>query len=163
MPDGYLSCPHVAARLFATRRIGRTTRRFRGTPHKVLLRIGFTRPHSRLFAGELLPRLFILTDRNRRLFSVALSLRFPSADVICYPCPVKPGLSSHRYLSACCAQPSVTLFLLYRFFTQKSSNLALFYQKEAVLYKCSVFLFFSKCLGERMQLSRAARGVGGFS
>ena len=36
---------------------------------------------SYLTPGELLPRLFILTQKGR-LFSVALSLRSPSADVI---------------------------------------------------------------------------------
>ena len=53
----------------------------------VLLRVGFTWPHSLLCAGELLPRLSILTDsKNRRRFiSVALSLRSPSAVVNRYP------------------------------------------------------------------------------
>ena len=37
---------------------------------------------------------------HRRSISVALSRRSPSADVIRYPCPVKPGLSSPEYLSA---------------------------------------------------------------
>ena len=60
----------------------------------VLLRIGFTLAPCYHAAGELLPRLFILTALARRLFSVALSRRSPSADVIRYPCPVKPGLSS---------------------------------------------------------------------
>ena len=36
----------------------------------------------------------------RRSISVALSLRSPSADVIRYPSPMKPGLSSRYYLSA---------------------------------------------------------------
>ena len=36
----------------------------------------------------------------RRFISVALSLRSPSADVIRYPSPTKPGLSSRYYLSA---------------------------------------------------------------
>ena len=36
----------------------------------------------------------------RRFISVALSLRSPSADVIRYPSPMKPGLSSRYYLSA---------------------------------------------------------------
>ena len=36
----------------------------------------------------------------RRFISVALFLRSPSADVIRYPCPMKPGLSSPYGLSA---------------------------------------------------------------
>ena len=51
----------------------------------VLLRIGFTGPRSLLRAGELLPRLSILTWKNRRFISVALSLRSPSAAVSRYP------------------------------------------------------------------------------
>ncbi len=52
----------------------------------VLLRIGFTWPCSLLHAGELLPRLSILTaQKTRRYLSVALALKSPSADVICYP------------------------------------------------------------------------------
>ncbi len=37
---------------------------------------------------------------SRRFISVALSRRSPSADVIRYPSPMKPGLSSRYYLSA---------------------------------------------------------------
>ena len=62
----------------------------------VLLRVGFTWPPSRQGAGELLPRLSILTCRCRRFISVALSLESPPPDVIRHPCPVKPGLSSDR-------------------------------------------------------------------
>ena len=51
----------------------------------VLLRVGFTWPHSLLYAGELLPRLSILTVIKRRFISVALSLRSPSAVVNRYP------------------------------------------------------------------------------
>ena len=49
-------------------------------PTTVLLRTGFTRQICLHTYGELLPRLSILTE-NRRLFSVALSLRSPSAAV----------------------------------------------------------------------------------
>ncbi|SCW42752.1 hypothetical protein SAMN02910456_01053 [Ruminococcaceae bacterium YRB3002] len=63
-----------------------------------LLRVGFTRPACLHAAGELLPRLFILTFRSEErravFFSVALSLKSPSPDVIRHPCPVEPGLSS---------------------------------------------------------------------
>lgn len=64
----------------------------------VLLRIGFTWQCSLLHPGELLPRLSTLTpparSRKRRYISVALFLGSPPADVIRYPCPVQPGLSS---------------------------------------------------------------------
>ena len=39
---------------------------------------------------------------KRRSVSVALSRRLPAADVISYPRPMKPGLSSPQYLSASC-------------------------------------------------------------
>ena len=74
----------------------------RGPPGKryllfaVLLRIGFTQPHGLPHAGELLPRLSILTARGRRSISVALSLGSPPAAVSSCHSPVKPGLSSHR-------------------------------------------------------------------
>ncbi len=66
----------------------------RGGSTAALLRIGFTRtktvtglPVSSYLAFSSLPQM-------RRFFSVALSLRSPSADVIRYPCPQEPGLSS---------------------------------------------------------------------
>ena len=49
-------------------------------PTTVLLQTGFTRQICLHTRGELLPHLSILTE-NRRLFSVALSLRSPSAAV----------------------------------------------------------------------------------
>ena len=64
-----------------------------------LLRVGFTFANSRQFAGELLPRLSILTARRQRFISVALSLKSPLPGVIRHPCPVELGLSS--YISAC--------------------------------------------------------------
>ena len=60
----------------------------------MLHRVGFTRPRGLPRCGELLPRLFTLTGRSRRLFSVALSLRSPSAAVSSYPCSLMLGLSS---------------------------------------------------------------------
>ena len=54
----------------------------------------YTDPACHHAGGELLPRLFILTYYCRRLFSVALSLRFPSQDVILHHCSMEPGLSS---------------------------------------------------------------------
>ena len=59
-----------------------------------LLRVGFTRPVCLHTAGELLPRLFILTCKQAVFFSVALSLKSPSPGVTRHPCPLKPGLSS---------------------------------------------------------------------
>ncbi len=61
----------------------------------VLLRIGFTWPYSLLHAGELLPRLSILTISLWRYLSVALALKSPSADVICYPALRSPDFP-HR-------------------------------------------------------------------
>ena len=72
-------------------------------PLAVLLRIGFTWPWRLRHAGELLPRLSILTDKGRRFISVALSLKSPSADVICYPCHTEPGLSSQIAFRRHCA------------------------------------------------------------
>lgn len=40
------------------------------------------------------PPLLPYADIKQRYISVALFLRSPSADVIRYPCPVQPGLSS---------------------------------------------------------------------
>lgn len=54
----------------------------------------YTVPVCHHTSGELLPRLFILTGRNRRLFSVALSLGLLQPDVIWYSVSLKPGLSS---------------------------------------------------------------------
>ena len=54
-------------------------------PHTVLLRIGFTFAWRYRHAGELLPRLSILTRKTGRSISVALSRKSPSADVIRYP------------------------------------------------------------------------------
>ena len=76
----------------------RSGRADRYAPYAVLLRIGFTKLSRLRDIGELLPRRFILTLAGG-LFSVALSLRLPSADVIRYPCPMKPGLSSAYTLS----------------------------------------------------------------
>ncbi len=55
------------------------------SPNLVLLQMGFTEPHSRLCAGELLPHLSILTFRRRRSISVALSLKSPSLGVTQHP------------------------------------------------------------------------------
>ena len=52
------------------------------------------------FAGELLPRLSILTRVFGRFFSVALSLKSPSQAFHLHPCPVMLGLSSRYYYPA---------------------------------------------------------------
>ena len=51
----------------------------------ILHRVGFTWRTSRQAAGELLPRLSILTAQVRRYISVALSLESPPPDVIRHP------------------------------------------------------------------------------
>ena len=63
-----------------------------------LLRMGFTRPPCLHGAGELLPRLFILTLAGGFLFcctflKVAFTGRYPAS------CPAEPGLSSCAGLS----------------------------------------------------------------
>ncbi len=82
---GHLSCLYVAIKLCATCRVLPDKHQVSLPLHTVLLRIGFTFAQSRQCAGELLPRLSILTMRAWRFISVALSLRSPSADVIRYP------------------------------------------------------------------------------
>ena len=74
-------------------------------PFLVLLQVGFTRTRAVYRrAGELLPRLFTLTKLTlRRLFSVALSLKSPSPDVIRHLCPAELGLSS-SYTANCSRQ-----------------------------------------------------------
>ena len=87
---------------------GSSDRGGRGGPpsclHCILHRVGFTSPACYQAAGELLPRLSILTvpkgggffllARRRRFLSVALSLESPPPAVSRHPCPVVPGLSS---------------------------------------------------------------------
>ena len=55
----------------------------------------------------------------RRLFSVALSLRFPSLDVIQHHCSMEPGLSSCRTLRYLHATIQFTLFIILNFFCKK--------------------------------------------
>ena len=64
-------------------------------PDGVLLRIGFTADLCCHRNGQALISAFPALPRGaRRFISVALSRWLPTADVIRYPCPVKPGLSS---------------------------------------------------------------------
>jgi len=62
-----------------------------------------------------------LPQKIRRLFSVALSLRFPSLDVIQHHCSMEPGLSSYAAFRPCYTRLSDLLYLLfYSFFNKKS-------------------------------------------
>ena len=80
--NNHLSWIYVAANLHATS-IGAAEQAY--APAAVLLRIGFTWLCCLQHTGELLPRLSILTKKSWRFISVALALKSPSADVICYP------------------------------------------------------------------------------
>ena len=80
--NNHLSWIYVAANLHATS-IGAAEQAY--APATVLLRIGFTWLCRLRHTGELLPRLSILTKLSWRFISVALALKSPSADVICYP------------------------------------------------------------------------------
>ena len=55
-----------------------------------------------------------------RLFSVALSLRFPSLDVIQHHCSVEPGLSSYAVFRPCYTRLSNLLLLFYTYLYKKS-------------------------------------------
>ena len=63
-------------------------------------------------SGELLPHLFTLTLK-RRLFSVALSLRFPLLAVNQHHCSMEPGLSSRNSFRNLPATNQFTLSILY--------------------------------------------------
>ena len=75
-------------------------------------------------SGRLLPYLFILTTSRQtfrkllswRLFSVALSLRFPSLDVIQHHYSMEPGLSSYAAFRLCYTRLSNLLLLYYTIF-----------------------------------------------
>ena len=58
---GHLSCLYVAVKLYATHGVLPDKHQVSLPPQTVLLRIGFTFAQSRQCAGELLPRLSILT------------------------------------------------------------------------------------------------------
>ena len=96
---GHLSCLYVAVKLCATHGVLPDKHQVSLPPQTVLLRIGFTFAQSRQCAGELLPRLSILTSYEAVYFcctfpEVALGGRYPLS------CPMEPGLSSRYYLSA---------------------------------------------------------------
>ena len=69
-------------------------------PSTVLLRIEFTATDASTPSGGLLPPPFHpYPEPAGRYISVALFLGSPPADVIRYPCPLEPGLSSPPGLS----------------------------------------------------------------
>ncbi len=77
---------------------------------------------DRVYSGRLLPTELVssyltfppLPRKARQSISVALFRQLPAADVIRYPCPVEPGLSSQNGLSApvCAAVRPARLFIL---------------------------------------------------
>ena len=92
----------------------------------------YTVPVCHHTSGELLPRLFILT--LRRLFSVALSLRSPSLDVIQHYCSMEPGLSSYRALRHLHATVQFTLFIILTCFLLKVNIYNVFMLSSKFLY-----------------------------
>ena len=68
-------------------------------PIRFCSRWGLPCPICYQIGGALLPHPFTLTGRTGGLFSVALSLRSPSPDVIRHRVSVEPGLSSARLVS----------------------------------------------------------------
>ena len=92
----HLSRPHVAMEAPAIA----GTRRAPHVSHCILHQVGFTARTSRQAAGELLPRLSILTRRRKRgrFISVALSLESPPPSVRRHParwCSDFPHASRH--------------------------------------------------------------------
>ena len=83
----------------------------------------YTDPVCHHTSGELLPRLFILTTLKQtllellwRLFSVALSLRFPLLAVNQHHRSMEPGLSSRSSLRNLPATIQFTLFIILLYF-----------------------------------------------
>ena len=68
-----------------------------------------------------------------RLFSVALSLRFPSQDVILHHCSMGPGLSSYAAFRPCYTRLSDLLYLIFYSF---------FYKKSIILLLLSILVLF---------------------
>ena len=121
-------------------------------PSAVLLRIGFTGPRSLLRAGELLPRLSILTAKARRFISVALSLGSPPAAVSRYPCPLELGLSSDATFRCCIRScPACSQMLFYRIiqrFVNDTAKLAHFFLK-GFANKCKIVYNRKRLYGSR--------------
>ena len=76
---------------------------------------------------------------TRRLFSVALSLRFPSLDVIQHHCSMEPGLSSYAAFRPCYTRLSNLLLFILTFLCQKSSLLAYFSSCLFSSVSCYIF------------------------
>ena len=92
----------------------------------VLLQMGFTLTQyvtilavSSYLAFSSLPHKMLLESPPKasknmwRLFSVALSLRFPSQDVILHHCSVEPGLSSYAAFRPCYTRLFNLLYLIF--------------------------------------------------
>ena len=95
--DDHLSRPYITVRFLPPLRPSGQ----RSVSYTVLLRMGFTRPPNYPGAGELLPRLFILTRLcGMRLFSVALSLELPPPGVTRHPALWSPDFPQTRPFGA---------------------------------------------------------------
>ena len=107
--DGHLSRPRVTARLKRSRR----TRRAADMPPCILHRVGFTSPACYQAAGELLPRLSILTvPRGGGLFLLHFPwsrLRRPLTGTLALRCPDFPHA---RRPAAVCSPRASTEYLL---------------------------------------------------
>ena len=79
----------------------------------VLLQMGFTVTWYVTISAVSSYLTFSSLPINRRLFSVALSLRFPSLDVIQHHCSVEPGLSSYATFRLCSTRPFNLLYYLF--------------------------------------------------
>ena len=92
----------------------------------VLLQMGFTQTqYVTILAVSSYLAFSSLPTSCRRLFSVALSLRFPSQDVILHHCSVEPGLSSYAAFRLCYTRLFNLLFCYF----------------SLILYKCQVNFF----------------------
>ena len=79
----------------------------------VLLQMGFTYAQCVTILAVSSYLTFSPLPHMWRLFSVALSLRFPSLDVIQHHCSMEPGLSSYAALRPCYTRPSNLLFFYF--------------------------------------------------
>ena len=95
--DSHLSRPYISARLKPLTKIRRASAplKHRDTFVSVLHRVGFTGPVSRLTAGELLPRLSILTaEKSAAVYFCCTILGVASTGSYPAPCSAELGLSS---------------------------------------------------------------------
>ena len=86
--------------------------------YQVLLQMGFTQAQYVTIpaVSSYLAFSSLLYQTIQRLFSVALSLRFPSLDVIQHLCSLEPGLSSRSSLRNLPATIQFTLLIILLFF-----------------------------------------------